>query len=68
MIRVRYSNYHVVEYKNMDIAKFMITNILFTSNGKILPVEAVEVLGTTMGGVSVERDLKIRLGVVEFEW
>ena len=51
----------------MDIAKFMITNILFTSNGHIFPVEAIEVLGVTTGGVSVERDLKIKLGVVEFE-
>lgn len=68
MIRIRYSNYHEVEYKSMDHAKFMITNILFTFSGKIFPVEAVEVMGTTVSGVSVERDLKIKLGVVEFEW
>lgn len=68
MIRIRYSDNSICEYKDVDRAKFMVLNILFMSGGHIVPVEAIEVLGHTTGGVSVERDLKIKLGVIEFEW
>lgn len=68
MIRIRYSDNHTHEYKDVDRAKFMVLNILFQSNGHVVPVEAIEVLGVTSHGVSVERDLKIKLGVIEFEW
>lgn len=67
MIRVKYSNGNVSEYSSTELAKFMIINVLFASRGNVYPVEAIEVFGLTTGGVSVEKDLKIKLGVVEFE-
>jgi hypothetical protein len=67
MIRVRYSNGQVEEYKSAGDAKLMITTILFATHGSILPVEAIEVLGVTTAGVSVEKVLNIRLGVVELD-
>lgn len=67
MIRVRYSDGEVVEYASETTAKFMISSVLFESRGVIVPVEVVEVFGVTTGGVFVERELKIRLGIVEFE-
>ena len=67
MIRVRYNDGRVEEYKDLDNAKFMIATQLFASQGYILPEEAVEVMGVTTGGVSVERVLNIRLGVVELD-
>lgn len=67
MIKITYSNNEVHEYPTANIAKFMILNQLFSSQGLIHPVEAVDVFGVTTGGVFVERPLKIRLGVVEFE-
>lgn len=68
MIRIRYSDGNTMEYKDVGLAKFMVLNVLFTSGGNIIPVEAIEVLGHTTGGVSVERDLKIKLGVIDFDW
>jgi hypothetical protein len=67
MIRVRYSNDHVAEYSSLALAKFMVMSVLFASRGEVLPVEATEVWGFTTNGVTVEKDLKIRMGVVEFE-
>ena len=68
MIRVRYSNSEVKEYKDVELANFMALNILFATQGHIMPLEAVEVIGHTTGGVSVERDLKIKLGLIEAGW
>lgn len=67
MIRVKYSNDYVGEYNSLALAKFMVMSILFASQGEVLPIEATEVWGCTINGVSVEKDLKIKLGVVEFE-
>lgn len=67
MIRVRYNDGTVEEYKSLSDAKFKISTMLFASQGATLPEEAVEVMGVTTGGVSVERVLDIRLGVVELE-
>lgn len=67
MIRITYSDDHVAEYKSLALAKFMVMSVLFASQGEVLPVEAVEVWGTTTHGVTVEKNLKIKLGVVEFE-
>jgi hypothetical protein len=65
MIRVRYNDGSVGEYKSIKEAQFLISTVLFASNGAIIPEEAVEVMGHTISGVSVERVLNIRLGVVE---
>jgi hypothetical protein len=67
MIRVAYSNGSVDEYRTVELAKFMVVTTLFASRGDVVPIHAVEVLGITTGGVSVERDLRIRLGLVQFE-
>jgi hypothetical protein len=67
MIRIRYSNDEIKEYRTANLAKFMIANVLFSSNGTVIPVQAVEIFGITSGGVSVERDLKININVVDFE-
>ncbi len=67
MIRIRYSNDEVKEYRTIGLAKFMVINEMFASRGGIIPVEAWEVMGVTTGGVTVERDLAIKLGAVEFE-
>ena len=68
MIRIRYSDNSVKEYHNEALAKFMVLDTLFSTAGNVIPLEAIEVMGTTIGGVTVERDLKIKLGVIEFEW
>jgi hypothetical protein len=68
MIRVRYSDNTVTEHKSVDDANFMILNSLFTSKGKVVPVEAVEVMGITTGGVSVERELNIKAAALELDW
>lgn len=65
MIRVRYSDDHVSEYKNVDIANFFALNTMFSSSGRIIPLEAVEVMGVTSSGATVERLLNIKLGVIE---
>jgi len=67
MIRVKYSNEREEEYHSVGLAKFMVMSILFATRGRVLPVEAAEVFGKTTSGAIVERPLKIRLGVVEFE-
>jgi len=67
MIRIRYSDNNIGEYKNVDVANFMALNTMFSTSGKIIPIEAVEVIGVTTGGVSVERILKIKLGVIEYD-
>lgn len=68
MIRIKYSTGEWKEYKNRSIAKFMILNELYASEGKVYPVEAADVFGVTTGGVSVEQPLQIRLGgMVEFD-
>lgn len=67
MIRVKYSNDSVQEYSSVELAKFMVSSILFASLGTVYPIEATEVFGVTTGGVSVEKDLKIKWGAVEFE-
>ena len=67
MIRILYSNGMVVEYDSAAHARLMVANILFATRGKVLPVEAVEVLGTMPSGEIVERVLNIKLGVVELD-
>lgn len=67
MIKITYSNDEVQEYPTVSIAKFMVLNHLFSSQGQVYPVEAVDVFGATTHGVIVERPLKIRLGAVDFE-
>ena len=67
MIKITYSNDEVQEYRTVNIAKFMVLNHLFMSQGRVYPVEAVDVFGVTTDGVIVERPLKIRLGAVDFE-
>jgi len=68
MIRVRYSNLEVVEYSDVELANFMAINTLFATHGYIEPIEAVEVMGHTSGGVSVERVLSIKLGFIQSGW
>ena len=68
MIRIRYSDNSVKEYHDEALAKFMVLDTLFSTGGNVIPLEAIEVIGTTIGGVTVERDLKIKLGVIEFGW
>lgn len=68
MIRVRYSNSDVKEYKDVELANFMALNVLFATQGGIIPTEAVEVMGHTTAGVSVERVLQIKLGVIDDAW
>lgn len=67
MIRIIYSNTEIEEYPSVDVARFMASTRLFTSHGQVFPVSAVEVFGHTSSGVVVERDLTIRLGMVEFD-
>lgn len=67
MILVRFNDGSVGEYKSLGQAKFMVATALFGSQGKLLPIEAVEVIGVTTGGVSVERVLNIRIGAVELD-
>jgi hypothetical protein len=62
MIRVKYSNQEWKSYKNRKSAQFMMLNEIYASQGKIYPVEAVDVFGITTGGVIVEQPLKIKLG------
>lgn len=68
MIRIRYSDNSVQEYQTEALAKFMVLDTLFSTGGRIIPLEAIEVMGTTISGVTVERDLKIKLGIIEFDW
>lgn len=68
MIRIRYSDNSVKEYQTEALAKIMVLDTLLSTAGRIIPLEAIEVMGTTIGGVTVERDLKIKLGVIEFDW
>jgi hypothetical protein len=67
MIRVKYNNEEWKEYSSIALAKFGILTELFASRGGVIPVEAVDVFGTTTGGVTVERPLTIKLGAVELE-
>ncbi len=67
MIRIRYSDNSVKEYHTEALAKYMVLDMVFSTGGRVIPLQAIEVLGTTIAGVSVERDLKIRFGVIEFE-
>lgn len=67
MIRITYSDDVENYYADTSIARFWIINRLFETKGEVMPVEAVEVFGVTTGGVIVERELQVRLGLVEFE-
>jgi hypothetical protein len=67
MIRIRYSDNSVKEYHTEALAKYMVLDTLFSTSGRVIPLQAIEVLSTTIAGVSVERDLKIKFGVIEFE-
>lgn len=67
MIRILYNNGIEVEYDDAHRARFMVANILFATRGKVLPVEAVEVLGVMPSGEIVEKVLNIKLGVVELD-
>lgn len=67
MIRVKYNTDEWKEYPNATLAKFGMLTEMFESKGKVYPVEAVDVFGTTTGGVTVERPLTIKLGAVELE-
>ena len=67
MIRVIYSDDVENTYADTSIARFWVINRLFESKGKVIPVEAAEVFGVTAGGITVERELAIKFGVVEFE-
>ena len=67
MIRIRYSDDSAIAYPSKFIAKYWVLDRLFTTNGRVFPVQAIEVLDTAVDGVSVERDLKINFGVIEFE-
>jgi hypothetical protein len=68
MIRVRYSDGTVKQYKDVETAKFMVATEKFSSQGRIAPVEAADVMGITTGGVSVERELNITAGEIQFGW
>lgn len=68
MIRIRYSDDSIKEYKSLDVANFMVLNTLFSSGGRVAPIEAVEVMGVTTSGATVERMLKIKLGAIESDW
>jgi hypothetical protein len=68
MIRIRYSDNSVKEYQTEALAKIMVLDTLLSTAGRIIPLEAIEVMGTTISGVTVERDLKIKLGIIEFDW
>jgi hypothetical protein len=67
MIRILYNNGVVGEYESTHQAKLMVAATLFVTRGKVLPVEAVEVLGTMPSGEIVERVLDIKFGVVELD-
>lgn len=67
MIRIRYSDNSAIAYPSKFIAKYWVMDKLFATNGRVFPVQAIEVLNTAVDGVSVERDLKINFGVIEFE-
>lgn len=65
MVRVSYNDGRVLEYKSINEAQLMIATELFTSNGAVVPEEAVEVMSVAADGVSVERVLNIKMGAVE---
>lgn len=67
MIRILYCDNSVIEYPSKFVAKYWMMDKLFSTNGRVFPVQAIEVMDTTIAGVSVERDLKIKFGVIEFE-
>lgn len=63
MVRVKYSNGDEVEYGSLDLARFKASAILVHTSGRIVPLEAVEILGKTSNGYTVEKKLFIKLGV-----
>lgn len=67
MIRIIYSDNVENMYSDISIAKFWIVNRLFESKGKVVPISAAEIFGRTTGGITVERKLTIKLGLVQFE-
>jgi len=67
MIRIQYSDNSVKEYQSEALAKYMVLDTLFSTGGRVIPLKAIEVMGTTITGVSIERDLKIKFGLIEFE-
>lgn len=66
MIRVKYNTEEWKEYPSRTLAKFGMLTELFASKGRIVPVEAVDVFGTTTAGVTVEQPLTIK-GALELE-
>ncbi len=68
MIRVRYSDGRVEEYKNVETAKLMVVTERFSSQGQVSPIIATDVMGVTTGGVPVERDLNISAGEIQYGW
>lgn len=68
MIRVRYSDGRVEEYKNVETAKLMVMTERFSSRGRVAPVAATDVFGATTEGVSVERDLEVSAGEIQYGW
>lgn len=65
MIRVWYTDGTVEAYKSIKDAQFEITMKLFCSDGAIIPESAVEEMARLPGGTCVERQLNIKLGIVE---
>lgn len=68
MIRVRYSDGTVKEYKDVETARFMVATEQFSSHGQVAPVQAADVMGVTTGGVTVERELNVKAGEIQFGW
>jgi hypothetical protein len=68
MIRVRYSDGRVEEYKNVEIAKLMVVTERFSSRGEVTPIVAADVMGKTTEGIPVERDLDIVAGEIQYGW
>lgn len=64
MIRVKFSDKDVQEFPNKGVARLAIMETLHLTAGTIKPVEAVDVMGVTMHGVSVEQPLNLRFAFI----
>lgn len=68
MIRVTYSTGEVVEYSGPVAAAMEATQAIVASQGYIVPVKAIEVWPKFgILGEDLEKVLKVKLGLVEFQ-
>jgi len=61
MIEIKFNNDTKVMARDITSAKLRILSVLSMSKGTVRPVEAINILGTTTGGVTVEMEMKVSL-------